>query len=553
MASAGAAGASGGEQEPVSQHGTTVAETIASFLGDAGISRVFGYPGDPNVELIEALRLAGIEFVLARREGTAGFMAEADGLLGSRPGVAISTLGPGSTALVNAVANAYLDRAPMLAISGQITAQLEGLFTHQVIDHGRLFAPVTKWATRVDARTVGHTLRRAHRTATAERPGPVHLTTHADTLTRPAGDVASVPPFGPSSGIAGVHGGTPRDVVAAIDRARKPVALVGPAVVRADATHALRRYVERTTTPVVVSPMAKGALDEQHACFVGTIDMACAAVIQELLAASDLVLAIGFDPAELIKSLPSVPMLHIDAIENVDQVYAADLEVVGGITATLEWLTQAVADGPRWSEQAIAGIRGQIHDGMRAGAVPGRLNPSDVLDALISETPPDAIVTTDVGSHKLLVSQGWPSRAPHSFLVSNGLSAMGFALPAGIAAQLRHPERPVVITVGDGGFAMVAGELQVAASLGLRLLVVVLVDESLNRIELKQQVRDYPSIGTRIDPSDIARVAEGFGCIGATATTPAELQSILAAPRPAGQPLVVDARIDPTQYRAQFS
>ncbi|CAN5421563.1 hypothetical protein BH24ACT7_BH24ACT7_23890 [soil metagenome] len=121
---------SGGQQQPVSQQDATVAETIASFLGNAGIPRVFGYPGDPNVELIEALRRAGIDFVLARREGTAGFMAEADGLLGSRPGVAVSTLGPGSTALLNAVANAYLDRAPMLAISGQITAQLEGLFTH---------------------------------------------------------------------------------------------------------------------------------------------------------------------------------------------------------------------------------------------------------------------------------------------------------------------------------------------------------------------------------------------------------------------------------------
>jgi len=405
----------------------------------------------------------------------------------------------------------------------------------------------------VDARTVGHTLRRAHRIATAERPGPVHLTTNADTLSRPAGDVADVPPVGPCTGIAGVLGGSGRDVLAAIDRARKPVALVGPAVVRGAATDALRRYVERTTTPVVVSPMAKGALDERHPCFVGTIDMACGPVIHELLAASDLVLAIGFDPAELIKSLPSAPVLHIDAIENMDQVYPADLEVVGAIGATLEWMTGAVADGARWTEAAIAAIRLRIRDGMRVGAVAGRLNPSDVLDVLVAETPDDAIVTTDVGSHKLLFGQGWPSQLPRRFLVTNGLSAMGFALPAGIAAQLRHPELPVVVTVGDGGFAMVAGELQVAASLGLELSVVVLVDESLNRIELKQQVRDYPSVGTRIDPSDIARVAEGFGCVGATATTPAELHSVLAAPRPAGQPLVVDARIDPAQYRAQFS
>jgi acetolactate synthase-1/2/3 large subunit len=234
-------------------------------------------------------------------------------------------------------------------------------------------------------------------------------------------------------------------------------------------------------------------------------------------------------------------------------VYAASLEVVGAIGGILDWLTDAVPGGPRSDAAEIVDVQDRMRDGMRVGAVSGRLNPSDVLDALVASTPESAIVTTDVGSHKLLVGQGWPSRHPRRFLVTNGLSAMGFALPAGIAAKLAHPERPVVVTVGDGGFAMVPGELQLASSLRLDLLVVVLVDESLNRIELKQMTREYPSIGTRLGPSDIAAVAAGMGCDAAVATSAPELERVLAAPRASDRPLVVEARIDPAQYLAQFS
>ena len=536
--------------EPLHQ----VADTVARFIRAAGVPRVYGYPGDPNVELIEALRRAGVDFVLARREATAAFMAEADGLLSGRPGVAVSTLGPGSTALVNGVANAFLDRAPMIAISGQVAAFQEGLLTHQVIDHGRLFAPITKYATRVDPRSVEATLRKAHRMATAERPGPVHLTTSSEALAAEAHGFAEVPPHRPAAAVATVHGGEADAVIRALEASRRPVALVGPAVVRAAATPPLRRLIEKLGVPVVVSPMAKGAVDELHPYFAGTLDMACGAVLGDLVESSDLIVAIGFDPAELIKPFPSgIPVLHIDAIENTDQVYAASLEVVGAISGVLDWLTDSVADGARWSEAQVKTIRTRVHDGMRAGAIKGRLNPSEVLDALVDATPESAIVTTDVGSHKLLIGQGWPSRIPRRFLVSNGLSAMGFALPAGIAARLLHPELPVIVTVGDGGFAMVQGELQVASSLGLDLLVVVLVDGSLNRIELKQLARGYASIGTRLEPGDITAIAGGMGCDTAVATNAGELERALSAPRSASRPLVIEARIDPTQYQAQFS
>lgn len=163
-------------------------QVIIQYLAAAGIRHIFGYPGDPSVEFLEAARREGMSFVLGSREGTAGLMAEAYGQLTGRPGVCLSTLGPGSTNLVNAVANAYLDRVPMLAISGQIERKREPYFTHQVVDHNRLFSPISKWTTAVQPNTVATIMRKALRIATAERPGPGHLTTAADVVGAEATD-----------------------------------------------------------------------------------------------------------------------------------------------------------------------------------------------------------------------------------------------------------------------------------------------------------------------------------------------------------------------------
>lgn len=176
----------------------STATVMAKYLSAGGIKHLFGYPGDPNIEFLEAARVEGIEMILGRREGTVGFMAEAYGMLTGRPGVCVSTLGPGSTALVNGVANAYLDRVPMLAISGQVGTRLEPFFTHQVIDHNRLYAPITKWTSRMVPEAAATIMRKAFRVATAERPGPVHITTNGNVLSQAATDATvAMPPVSP--------------------------------------------------------------------------------------------------------------------------------------------------------------------------------------------------------------------------------------------------------------------------------------------------------------------------------------------------------------------
>ena len=532
-------------------------DVIVAYLEAAGIDCVFGYPGDPSVEFLEALRRRSMDFVLATREGTAGLMAEAYGQLTGLPGVCLSTLGPGSSNLVNAVANAYLDRVPMIALSGQIENKRRATFTHQVLDHGQLFGSISKWTATISPQDVGVVMRKALRTAMAERPGPVHLSTPADVVGAPAVDAeVRAPPLRASSEgieIFGAPGAA--DPVKAIAAARRPIILAGMSALRNGAGAATTRLAERLGCPVVVAPMAKGVVSEDHPCFAGVLDMACNALLWDFLGQADLLLNIGFDAVELIKPWSAqAPVIHVDTTPNTDQIYFAGIEVVGPLPRAVEALADAVSsDAPRWSSAELAAHRDRLRAAYLAGRVHGRLNPTDVVEAVRAASPDDAIATTDVGSHKLLVGQGWTTRFPRGMLMSNGLSSMGFSLPAAMVASRQHPDREVVCFTGDGGLAMVQSELRLAATLGLGPTVVVFCDDSLNRIELKQAARQYPSFGTRIEATDIPRLAESMGCDGIGVETQSALEGALAARRGrADRPLVIAARIDPAQYQSQF-
>jgi len=529
---------------------------IVRYLAAAGIRHIFGYPGDPSVELMETARREGMEFVLARREGTAGLMAEAYGQITGLPGVCMTTLGPGSSNLTNAVAGALLDRVPMIAISGQIESRRARTFTHQVLNHDTLFGPITKWTTDIRPDTAATVMRRALRTAMAERPGPVHITTPADVVGAEASDDAvALPPLRPAATALQVFAvdGAQADPLKRLAAAKRPIAVAGIGAVRGAAGAALTRFAETVGCPVVPAPMAKGIIAEDHPCYAGTLDMACNAYMWEFLGAADLILAVGFDAVELIKPwAPTAPVTHIDMTPNSDQIYAAELELVGPIDAILDALTDGWSGEGRWPEAAVKAQRDGLAALYYAGRVSGRLNPTDVVDTVRAAFPAEAVATVDVGSHKLLVGQGWTTTQPKGLLMSNGLSSMGYSLPAAIAAGLLLPDRPVVCFVGDGGLAMVQGELRLAASLNLPLTVVVFCDNSLNRIELKQMTRQYPSFGTRIDPTDVAQLAGSMGCEGANVDSAAGLEKILSGSRPSDRPLVLGVAIDPAQYLTQF-
>ena len=298
-----------------------------------------------------------------------------------------------------------------------------------------------------------------------------------------------------------------------LSAARRPVILAGIAALRCAAGAELVRLAELAGIPVVVSPMAKGVFPEDHPYFAGVLDMAGYRVVWDLLAGADLILAAGFDPVELISPWSvATPVLHLDTTPNTDQVYASAHELVGHVAAILGWLCAQWSGEPRWAGTEVAAHRARLRAAWLAGRAEGRLNPSDVVAIAREAAPRDAIVTTDVGSHKIMAGQVWQAAGPRSVLIPNGLSAMGFGVPAAIAAKLTQPDRPVIALVGDGGFAMAATEMRIASALGLPVTVVVFADGSLNRIELRQQVLGYPPTGTRMDGMDLVALAEAMDC-----------------------------------------
>jgi acetolactate synthase-1/2/3 large subunit len=408
----------------------------------------------------------------------------------------------------------------------------------------------------MEPEAAGAIMRRAIRIATAERPGPVHIVAGADVVKAEAMDAEiRLPPMTTAADVTQVFSAGGRTIALAdvFANAKRPAIVTGIGAVRAKAGGVIRTLAERVGCPVVVSPKAKGILSEDHPFFAGTLDMACNQVVWTFLRSCDLILAIGFDAVELIKTWQvDAPVIHIDTTPNTDQVYPADIELVGSIATIVEGLTAAFHGESRWREADISRHRNALRDAYYSGKVAGVMNPTDVVDAVRAAFPRNTIVTTDVGSHKLLVGQGWSAYEPLSVLMTNGLSSMGFSLPGAITAKLLNPDRPVVCFTGDGGMAMVQSELQLAASLGLGIVVVVFCDNSLNRIELKQMALKYPSWGTRFDSTNLVKVAEGMGCDGAHAERPGELAAVLGGATTVSRPLVIEAQIDPAQYLAQF-
>jgi acetolactate synthase I/II/III large subunit len=292
---------------------------------------------------------------------------------------------------------------------------------------------------------------------------------------------------------------------------------------------------------------------EDHERFAGVLDMACNDILWSLLADADLIVAAGFDPVELIKPWTvDTPVLHVDAVPNTDQIYHAEVELIGDIPTILAWIREETTGGSAWPAGSLSAHRRKLADGYRSGALAVRINPTDVVDVLRDAMPRETIVTTDVGSHKLLVGQGWTTYEPRTSLMSNGLSSMGFSVPGAIGAKIANPDRPVLSFVGDGGFAMVPGEVQLASSMELGITIVVFVDRSLNRIELKQQALGYPSTATTIDASDLVSMAEAMGGEGVRVDDVAALERAAAEPGPKDRPRLIEAHVDPSQYQSQF-
>ncbi len=527
----------------------TTAQAMAEVLRRVGTPYVFGLPGGEVVDLMHALKEVGIPFLLTRHENTAAFAAGVSGEILGVPGICIATIGPGATNMATGVTNAWLDRDPLIAITGQIAESRYSVATHQVLDSVAFYKPITKWSTSLHSGSAAQTLHRAISVAISERPGSVHLALSSDVARMQS--AGKVPPTSSARTLSGA--GMPsreslskaKEIIAATGR---PIIFAGLGVLRANAGESLVALAEKLSAPVIVMPKAKGVISEDHPLFSGVFEMLGDKLVLDFAARADLILACGLDVVEFDKPWNfQAPIIHIDALSNSDEFYPAEVELIGHPSTAIHALAEQLPARQAWAPTEISSHRRNLLE-LITGTGPG-MAAHHVVAAARKILPRETVATCDVGAHKFLVGQLWTTYTPKSFFMSNGLSAMGYGLPAAIAAQVAWPDKPVVAFLGDGGFAMYMAELETVARLKLPLIVVVLCDQCLSLIAMSQERRGLPHDAVDFSNPDMAKVAQAFGVEGKVCETPREVETAIAEAWTNRRPTVIQAIIDPGPYR----
>jgi len=526
-----------------------VAQLLVRCLENEGVRHVFGIPGEETLALNEALEDSGqIQFVITRHEQGAAFMADVYGRLSSYPGVCLATLGPGATNLLTGVADAQLDRAPLVAITGQ--AGLERVFkeSHQYIDVVRLFAAVTKWSVRIEvAESTPEVVRKAFRLARLEKPGATHIELPED--------VASAEVDGaPIKVRRTTYPQADPDAVATAARiiagAARPILLIGNCVVRRQAAghgavDALREFVACLGAPVTHTFMAKGAVPDQDPRALAAVGLqrpgADLANVPEL-AKADVVVCIGYDLVEWAPVLWNPQrrktIVHVDSTPaEIDSHYLPVVEVVGEIGESLRMLAALCPTLPASAPRSA--VRAQL-----AGAAAFPMKPQRVIAELREALGDEDVVISDVGAHKVWLSRLYPTRSPNTVIVANGFASMGIALPGAIAAKLVRPDRKVVAFCGDGGFLMNVQELETAKRLGTAIVAVVLVDGRFGVIEMNQQRRFGRAFGVEFGNPDFVALARSFGIAGYAVESAADLLPMLRRALDGDGPALIAVPID---------
>ncbi|MFD1642021.1 acetolactate synthase large subunit [Halohasta litorea] len=495
----------------------TGAELLVDCLEAEGVEYVFGIPGEELEDILFAIRESQIEFVPTRHEQGAAFMADVHGRLTGEAGVCLGTLGPGATNLLTGVADAHLDKAPLVALTGQGGLERLHQESHQALDVPDIFESVVKWNTQIDDdRIIAESVRKAFKLSTYEKPGATQIELPEDVMAAPADgeplpvrDRVRRPSPDPDS---------LRRAAEAFAAADRPIVLAGNGAVRTDAVTQLRSFIERTTTPVVSTYMGKGAVSDRSEQSLFTLDSGPDDEAADAVAAADLVLAVGYDIAEHDpeKWNPDreKTILHLDhEPAEVYSHYNPTVELVSDIGAGIEGLGSALDEvGATVETDSLwcAEAHETILEDARSEPDAEPFTVAGTVSLLRSAMADSDILLSDVGSHKLTIARRFPSYEPNTCLISNGLASMGIALPGGIAADLAVDDN-VVVANGDGGFLMNAAELETATRLGCSFTVVVFVDDDYGLISAKQADHRGEAFGTQLTNPDFVAFAESFG------------------------------------------
>ncbi len=525
---------------------STASNLLVACLEAEGVEHVYGLPGEEIEDLLFSLRESSITFVPTRHEQGAAFMADVHGRLTGEAGVCLSTLGPGATNLVTGVADAHLDKSPVVAITGQGGLERLHKESHQALEVVDIFEPIVKWNAQLTApEIVPESIRKAFKLAEYEKPGATHLEFPEDV----AGESIDASPIPQHDQVRRPDPDTESAARAArtIEAAERPILLAGNGAVRTRASDRLRAFVDRLDIPVVATYMGKGAISDRNPASLLTLDSGPDEEAARAIELADCVVAVGYDiaehdPAAWNPDLETA-VVHVDhEPAEVYRHYNPEVEIVADVGASLE------AIGEHLPASACSLWCADRHDRIieHVSAPPEADDPVTVRGALplLREAMADEdVLVSDVGNHKLAIAQNFPTYEPNTCVISNGLASMGIAVPGALAADLAV-DANVVAATGDGGFLMNAAEIETATRLGCAFTIVVFTDDDYGLISAQQVDHRGESTGTTLSNPDFVAFAESFGIEARRPETWDEVELAFAQAVPSDDLTLIEVRLD---------
>jgi acetolactate synthase I/II/III large subunit len=497
---------------------TKGSDLLVAALENEGVERIFGVPGEENLDVVESLRQSKIKLILTRHEQAAAFMAATHGRLTGRPGVCISTLGPGALNFSTGAAYAHLGAMPMILITGQKAIMTAKQARFQIVDVVASMRPLTKMTRQiVNAPTIPTIVREAFRVAAEERPGPVHLELPEDIAGEQIAPVPMVPPHPIELPVA---------PAAALDRAAamileaaRPLVMLGAGSSRPKLVEPLSSFVRRTRIPFFNTQMGKGSVTGGSNLYMGTAALSEGDYVHRAVDRADLIISVGHDTIEKPPFFmgPKGPrVIHVGFTPaSVEQVYFPHAEVVGDVGASMMLLADRL-EGMVKIDPTFTGLRGEILARIRDRAEEERfpVTPQRIVRDVRKVMPEDGIVCLDNGMYKIWFARNYRTHIANTLLLDNALATMGAGLPSAMMASMLYPQRRVLAVCGDGGFMMNSQEMETAVRLGLNLVVLILEDSAYGMIRWKQAVDKFPDWGLTFGNPDFVKYAESYGAIG---------------------------------------
>ncbi len=506
-------------------------DLFVQALENEGVKKIYGIPGEENLDFINSLKDSSIELVLTRHEQAAGFMAATYGRLTGKPGVCLSTLGPGATNFVTAAAYAQLGAMPMIMLAGQkpIRKSKQGRF--QIVDVVGLMKPITKYSEQiVDGNNVPSMVRDAFRITMEERPGAAYLELPEDIAAEQTEatifDVVGT--RRPDADQTGID-----EAVRMIEAAERPLILIGAGANRKRTGRALAKLIDKTGVYFFNTQMGKGVVDERHPQCIGTAALSSNDFLHCAIERADLIVNVGHDVIEkppFFMEKGGKKVIHINFFAaHIDDVYFPQLNVVGDISTSIDKITDKVSIDPARDFSYFERVKNEVEnhltkyfDDDRFPVLPQRL-----VNILRQNLGDEDIVTLDNGVYKIWFARNYKCHLPNTLLLDNALATMGAGLPSAMAAKELHPDRKVVSVNGDGGFMMNSQELETAVRMKLDLVVIILNDSAYGMIKWKQEGEGFDNFGLDFDNPDFVKYAESFGAIGHRPSSHDEFEVIL--------------------------